>query len=254
MILYVNGDSHSAGAELARCVDGQLLSFKDDDSAYWRIKGTPEGREAHPCCLALSYGQLLANKLGADFECDAIAGSSNHRIIRTTWNRIQGVQAMPIAHPDLVVIGWSTWERKEFYDNETGINWQVNAGGIGSDWPKWLRDEYPKFIAGIDWANEIRHSHSKIHQFHLDLKRRGIRHLFFNTFNHFDTVHTGPTYTWDDSYINPYDPTGTYYEWCVKNGFKTVTADSYHFGADAHAAWSEYLYNQIVQMYLTAKS
>jgi hypothetical protein len=243
MILYINGDSHSAGAEAVN-----TYCFAEDDSKYRSL-----GRLPHPDNLAVSYGQILANKMNCQLHCDAESASSNHRIVRTTWQYFTGVQGLPAGRADFVVIGWSTWERKEFHDSQTGITWQVNAGGIGADWPLWLKEQYPKFIAEIDWANEMRHNHSKIHQFHLDLKRKGIRHLFFNTYSHFDTAHTGPTYNWDDCYLDPYDPAGTYYEWCLANGFKTVTADSYHFGADAHRSWAEHLYNQIVQMCLTAK-
>ena len=238
MILYVNGDSHSAGAEAvnAHC-------FAEDDSRYRTL-----GRLPHPDNLAVSYGQVLANKMSCHLYCDAESASSNHRIIRTTWDYIKNQQ------PDFVVVGWSTWERKEFYDTETGINWQVNAGGVGHDWPEWLKNEYPKFVAELDWANEMRHSHSKVHQFHLDLKRRNIRHLFFNTYSYFDADQLGQTYTWDGCYLEPYNAQGTYYEWCRAQGFKPVNTDSYHFGADAHRAWGEHLYTQIVQMCLTHKS
>mgnify|MGYP003348292675 CR=1 FL=1 len=58
---------------------------------------------------------------------------------------------------------------------------------------------------------------------------------------------------WDGCYIDPYNRSGTYYEWCLANGFKTVNPNSYHFGADAHAAWGEHLYQTIVQKYLTDK-
>lgn len=237
MILYINGDSHSAGAEAVN-----TYCFAEDDSKYRTL-----GRLPHPDNLAVSYGQILADKMSYHLHCDAESASSNHRIIRTTWDYIKNQQ------PDFVVVGWSTWERKEFRDIETGINWQVNAGGVGHDWPEWLKNEYPEFVRSIDWANEMRHSHSKIHQFHLDLKRRNIRHLFFNTYSYFDAEQLGQTYTWGDCYLEPYNPQGTYYEWCLAQGFKTVSKNSYHFGADAHRAWAEHLYTQIVQLCLTQK-
>jgi len=243
MILYVNGDSHSAGAEAVN-----TYCFAEDDSRYRGL-----GRLPHPDNLAVSYGQLLANRMNCRLYCDAESASSNHRIIRTTWEYFTGVQGLPAGQADFVVIGWSTWERKEFSDPATGINWQVNAGGVGHDWPDWLKEQYPKFVAELDWRNEMHRAHSKIHQFHLDLKRKGIRHLFFNTYSYFDTAQLGLTYTWDDSYLNPYDPKGTYYEWCLSEGFQPVSKNSYHFGVDAHRAWADYLYNQIVQMCLTQK-
>jgi hypothetical protein len=235
VILYVNGDSHSAGAEAVNA-----HAFACDDPLYWAL-----GRQPHPDNERVSYGCQLANMMYAVLHCDAESASSNHRIIRTTWEYLDAQS------PDFVVIGWSTWERKEFYDQATNLNWQVNAGGVGEDWPTWLKDLYPQYISEIDWPYETHSAHLKIHQFHVDLASRGIRHLFFNTYNHFDESHTGQKFDWDNCYVDPYNPKGTYYAWCIQNGFKTVRPNSYHFGPDAHAAWAEFLYNQIVHNELT---
>lgn len=235
MILYVNGDSHSAGAEAVNA-----HAFACDDPLYWAL-----GRQPHPDNERASYGCQLANMMHAVLHCDAESASSNHRIIRTTW------EYLDTQSPDFVVIGWSTWERKEFYDKATDLNWQVNAGGVGEDWPAWLKDLYPQYVREIDWPYEMHSAHLKIHQFHVDLASRGIRHLFFNTYNHFDELHTGQKFDWNNCYVDPYNPTGTYYAWCIQNGFKPVRPDSYHFGPDAHAAWAEFLYNQIVHNELT---
>lgn len=237
MILYINGDSHSAGAEIAG-----PWAFAEDDRKYGGL-----GRMPHPANLKLSYGQLLADKMGCEFRCEAESASSNHRIVRTTWNTLLRDYV-----PDFIVIGWSTWERKEFHDKETGKVWQVNAGGVGDDWPQWLKDEYPKYVSEIDWEAEQRAAHEKIFQFHNHLTQSNIKHLFFNTFNHFDPW-VVPTQEWNNCYINPYSKDGTYYEWCLKQGFKTVSKNSYHFGADAHTAWADYLYPKIIQNCLTAK-
>jgi len=235
MLLYVNGDSHSAGAEAVNA-----HAFACDDPLYWALS-----RQPHPDNLRVSYGCQLSNKMNAVLHCDAESASSNHRIIRTTWEYLKNHA------PDFVVIGWSTWERKEFVDRETGTAWQVNAGGVGEDWPSWLKKLYPKYIAEIDWSTEMDSAHCKIHQFHLDLARRGIKHLFFNTYNHFDPAVVEHRYTWNDSYIDPYNPEGTYYAWCIQQGFQTVGPDSYHFGPAAHAAWAEFLYTKIVHNELT---
>lgn len=235
MLLYVNGDSHTAGAEAVN-----THAFACDDPLYWAL-----GRQPHPDNLRASYGCQLANLMNAVLHCDAESASSNHRIIRTTWDYVKKHT------PDFVVIGWSTWERKEFVDPETGIAWQVNAGGVGEDWPSWLKKLYPKYIAEINWSTEMASAHRKIHQFHLDLDRQGIKHLFFNTYNHFDPAVVEHRYTWNNSYIDPYDSKGTYYAWCIQQGFRTIGPNSYHFGPAAHAAWAEFLYTKIVHNELT---
>jgi hypothetical protein len=241
-ILYVNGDSHSAGAEIAG-----PWAFAEDDSKYGGL-----GRMPHPANLELSYGKLLADKMGYNLECDAESASSNQRIIRTTFKTLIGVQGLPVTQPDFVVIGWSTWERKEFHDTNTGRIWQVNAGGVGEDWPQWLKDQYPKYVSEINWDDAQRRAHEDIHQLHLMLNVRKIPHVFFNTYSHFDPQVVYTNKEWDGCYLNPYSKEGTYYAWCLTKGFKPVSKNSYHFGADAHAAWAEYLYSQIVNMMLTA--
>ena len=96
----------------------------------------------------------------------------------------------------------------------------------------------------------MRHAHTKIHQFHLDLKRLGIKHLFFNTYNHFDQSLGIIQQNWSGCYVEPYNPDLTYYRWCIDNGFKTVN-NSYHFGPEAHRAWAEFLYQKLVLKNLT---
>jgi len=56
LIVYVNGDSHSAGAEAVN-----TFCFADDDPRYREL-----GRRPHPDNLAVSYGQILANKFNAE--------------------------------------------------------------------------------------------------------------------------------------------------------------------------------------------
>ena len=100
MMLYVNGDSHTAAAEAVN-----PHAFAEDDTALFYL-----GRSPHPANLAVSWGRLLSLTLKSAFRCDAESASSNSRIIRTTnqWLADAGQD-----HPDLlVIIQWSTWERE----------------------------------------------------------------------------------------------------------------------------------------------
>lgn len=239
MILYVNGDSHSVGAEAVN-----TYCFAEDDPLYYGL-----GRQAHPDNLRVSYGCELANLMGAVLECDAESASSNHRIVRTTYDHLVGVQGMFNGNkPDLVVIGWSTWEREEWWDPETARYWQINAGGVGHDWPQWIKDRYQSYVLDMDVQNAMHETHGKIYQLHRDLVNKDINHLFFNCFEPFSNL---PHFDWGDSYIEPYNPNFTYYNWLTQKGFKTVRPDSYHFGPDAHAAWAEFLFRTLVQKNLT---
>ena len=66
MILYVNGDSHTAGAEVVNA-----HSFSHDDPQLWHL-----GRLPHPENLAHSWGKLLSLALNAGFQCDAESAAS----------------------------------------------------------------------------------------------------------------------------------------------------------------------------------
>ena len=223
MILYVNGDSHAAAAEAA-----VPHAWAEDDEFLWGL-----GRRPHPENEQVSFGCELANHLYAVLQCDAQAGGSNARIIRTTkeWLRNQDR-----VDDIFVVIQWSTWEREEWlYDN---IWWQVNASGI-DEVPEALQDRYKQFIIDVNWATARQQAHEDIWAFHKELEQQGVRHVFFNGNNHFGELDI--QYNWGTSYIEPYDPDQTYNSILRSRGFKTVSPESWHFGADAHCFWGKYL-------------
>ncbi len=225
MTLYVNGDSHSAGAEAVN-----NYCFAADDSAYYQL-----GRRPHPDNLRASYAQCLANCMDLELHCDAESASSNSRIIRTTK------QYLETHTPDLVVIGWSTWEREEWlYD---GTYWQVNAGGVGHDWPDAVKQNYQQYVISIDWHERTRIAHEQIHRFHSELLDRGIPHLFFNTYNHFANQQLA---YWHNSYVNPYDSEMTYWQWLTNQGYRSN--GSYHFRADAHKKWADFLLSHLTRL------
>lgn len=233
MILYVNGDSHSAGAEAVN-----PYAFAEDDPLYWAL-----GRQPHPDNVRVSYGCEIANMMDAVLHCDAESASSNDRIIRTTKQYIEEGN-----EPDLIIIGWSTWEREEWLDEETGRYWQVNAGGVGHDWPDWAKEKYKDWVLDLDYAYKQEEANWKIWALDRYLRDHGIKHYFFNTF---DSLWVGNEFDFGISYLQPYDREYTYTNWLKAQGFNTVSSNSYHFGPDAHRAWAKYLYQNLVQNFLT---
>jgi hypothetical protein len=136
MILYVNGCSHTAAAEAA-----VSYGWAVDDGQYWR-----RGKEPHPANLAVSYGRHVADALGAELVCDASAGGSNDRIIRTTKSWIEN-------NPDklkdtFMILQWTTWEREEWLYQ--GTWYQVNASGIDIV-PDELQERYKNYVVNVDW-------------------------------------------------------------------------------------------------------
>lgn len=222
MILYVNGDSHAAAAEAV-----VPHAWAEDDEFFWGL-----GRRPHPENERASFGCELANHLYAILQCDAQAGGSNARIIRTTRDWLHTQDRVDDV---FVVLQWSTWEREEwFHDNEW---WQVNASGIDHV-PHELEDRYKKFVVEVDWREARACAHEEIWQFHQELKLNQVRHVMFNGNNDFGGL---SPHDWGTSYIEPYNPDQTYNSVLRNNGFKTVSPESWHFGADAHCFWGNYL-------------
>jgi hypothetical protein len=229
MILYVNGDSHTAAAEAVN-----PHAFAMDDPALFYL-----GRSPHPDNLSSSWGKLLSLALCCGFHCDAESASSNARILRTTraWlaerkNKLENI---------MVIIQWSTWEREEWEYN--GIIYQVNGSGIDHV-PAEATERYRNYIIGLDWEQKTQEAHNNIWQLHQELLTLNIPHLFFNGNNDFSSIKDQKD--WGLNYISPYDPSSTYDAQIRAAGFETVAPNSYHFGRDAHAWWFKHILNYLM--------
>jgi hypothetical protein len=227
MILYVNGDSHTAAAEAVN-----NHAFAADESRLIHL-----GRLPHPENLAHSWGKLLSLSLNAGFHCDAESAASNTRILRTTRKWLSN-------NPNsqkLVVIQWSTWEREEWeYD---GVVYQVNGSGIDRVPPE-AAERYRNYIIGLNWHQKTLEAHDQIWQFHQELTEQNIPHIFFNGNNDFSKIQD--RCDWGPNYIGPYDPAMTYNAQIRAAGIDTVSPKSWHFGKDGHAWWSRYILKYIV--------
>ena len=229
-MLYVNGDSHTAAAEAVN-----PHAFAEDDGDLFYL-----GRAPHPANLEVSWGKLLSLALKSAFRCDAESASSNARTIRTTreWLANAGQQ-----HSDvLVIIQWSTWEREEWLDN--GVYYQVGSSGI-DDVPVGLQEKYKHFVIGTDWELKTKQAHNEIWEFHQELKKQKIKHIFFNGNNDFSKIKKRQK--WGKNYIGPYDPTQTYDAVIRAQDIDTVMPGSWHFGRDGHAAWMRFMIDYIVK-------
>lgn len=228
MILYVNGCSHSAGAEAAvphawACDDGQL----------WKM-----GTEPHPANLAVSYGRHLADAMNAELICQASSGGSNDRTIRTTINWIENNPNK--LRDTFMVLQWTTWEREEWLHN--GIWYQVNASGIDTV-PDELQERYKHFVINVDWNTKTPESHNKIWTMHQYLKEQGIRHLFFSGHSTFSDIQNH--YNWGKNYMYPYVREESYHNWLINNGGTYANAASYHFDAKSHRLWADHVLQYI---------
>jgi len=232
MILYVNGDSHTAAAEAVN-----PHAFAEDDGRYAHLRRLP-----HPDNLQVSWGRVLSDIIKAGFKCDAESAASNSRILRTTRDWL--AQA-PLANTNvLVVIQWSTWERQEWLID--GVYYQVNGSGVDQVPPEW-ETRYKQWIADIDWDQVTQQAHEEIWQFHLELEAQSIPHVFFNGNNHFGKIPLDQRRDWGCNYISPYDAGATYDAWLKGQGHDTVSPNSWHFGREAHTAWARFMLQYIIR-------
>ena len=228
MILYTNGDSHTAAAE---CVNNH--AFAEDDKKYWMM-----GRKPHPENLEMSFSKLLSNRLSCGLVCDAESASSNARIIRTTKQWIEKFEHE--LYRTVMLIQWSTWEREEWKIDDK--LYQINASGIDHV-PASHQDQYKEYVSNINWQQKTRDAHEEIWNFHQELKSLGVKHVFFNGNNDFSKIELQKD--WGKCYIGPYDPASTYHA-IVSKKCETVSPTSYHYGPDGHRVWAQYITKYIV--------
>jgi hypothetical protein len=229
MMLYVNGDSHTAAAEAVN-----THAFAEDDPALFYL-----GRAPHPENLAVSWGKQLSLALRAGLRCDAESASSNARILRTTREWLDQVGAN---HSDpVIIIQWSTWEREEWLHN--GVYYQVGSSGIDHV-PQELQEKYKNYVIGTDWEFKTQQAHDEIWVLHQQLTKQGIKHIFFNGNNDFSSITRRKK--WGLNYIGPYDPGQTYDAVIRSAGIDTVMPNSWHFGRDGHAHFSRFILNYII--------
>jgi len=228
MILYVNGDSHTAAAEAVN-----PHAFAEDDSDLFYL-----GRAPHPANLAVSWGKVLSQTLKASFHCGAESASSNARILRTTREWLSQLRQYDSV---LLIIQWSTWEREEWLHN--GTYYQVGSSGV-DDVPQELQEQYRHFVIGTDWKLKTQQAHDEIWKLHQELTDQGIPHIFFNGNNDFSQI----TYQqdWGSSYIGPYDPKQTYDALIRAQGIETVAPNSWHFGKDGHSYFHRFVLQYII--------
>jgi len=228
LILYVNGDSHTAAAEAVNPHSWAM----DDPNLFFM------GRAPHPDNLAVSWGKSLSQPLRASFHCDAEAGGSNARILRTTRKWLTDT---PRNQDLLIIIQWSTWEREEWLIN--GEYYQVNTSGI-DEVPASHQQQYKEYIANLDWQKKTEQAHEDIWAFHQELKDQNIKHIFFNGNNDFSQISNQRR--WGTNYIAPYDPKMTFNSIIRAKGIQTVAPNSWHFGRDGHSFFYRFMLQYII--------
>jgi len=228
MILYTNGDSHTAGAE---CVTS--FQFAEEDPIYKHLKKQP-----HPLNLKSSWSQKVADHFDAELICNAESGSSNHRILRTTKEDLDNLSNKHDITDILVIIGWSGWAREEWLID--GEYYQVNNSGNISHTPYNYDDKYKAYIANIDENKCVNFWNHAIQEFSDELQKNNIKHLFFNSFQSLKNANNTLPLKY---FIEPYQDEYTYDYYLKKQNIPTK--QNFHYGNDGHKVWAKFLINYI---------
>lgn len=219
--LWVNGDSHTAGTHFPKNVTSP-------------------------------FAQQVAKHFNLKYTNIAQAGGSNQRIIRTT------TEALPLLNPEetFILIGWSSWERTEWYWNN---QWHQICGDPGYTVPEfyqqrwqanadYYRDQFVDKSADQElWMRSKCQEHA-IFVFHNLLTYLGYKFLFFlgcpNSFRWESTHSTTSKLPWNPGTWahDPYVEEGFGYT-CQQQGF--IRDDKWHYGQDAHDMYAQELIKHI---------
>ena len=152
MILYINGDGHSAAAMLS-----SPYIAAEDDADLWYM-----GRTPHPANLHRSFGAYIASVLKARLIVEADAANTNMDVIRQTK---QFVQNNPVAEQVIAIIGMPEYLQDQFVEFGEYLR-QQNVKHIlypSKDYVDWLTkrqhvpNEFGYFdeLAHKDWAGNL---------------------------------------------------------------------------------------------------
>jgi hypothetical protein len=216
--LYVNGDSHVAGAYL--------------DKMY-----QPD----------ISFAGQLAKQSNLEYVNDAIAGGSNDRIIRTSKEYLKDADPSSTA----VFIVWSTFERTEwFYENK----WHQISGQplyepnsnqtLNKLWKEYTdafwHDNNEK--SSIFYFSRAIETQYKIKEFSDWLTNKGFKHLFCHAHSSFFYKKSGFEIEWDNTrwlFNKPYDHSFTFCNKIIELGNKPDL--HWHFDENAHKDYADYI-------------
>lgn len=235
-VLYVNGCSHSCGSEIS--YPGSHRTATD---------------------IHLCWGGQLARTLNLQQVNHASNGQSNQSIYSTTIHGI--LELLQTTKPEeiLVVIGWSSFDRKEMiYDNKV----YPLIPGIADmpffkEWPQIVQDALKTHLMSLDYINVTPNEFSLIYFSLVNfLKMHGIDYLFFNAINglsipkknllhkHFNDAPTQAIFDQianDPNYLHPYNNDMAYYRYLQKDYDCFKDNRNHHFTEDAHIAWADIL-------------
>jgi hypothetical protein len=182
--------------------------------------------------MIVVFGRQLADS----FSCWAKNGASNYWI----ENHIDYFLADTRWEPNtMLFIGWTSFEREEW-------PWLYNnisvCGGPDFGMPEPMKARFNQWkttLTGDYYRRMTQFWHDRIYAMHLRLRERGVPHLFWTTYNNFDTINNHQD--WHGNFYKPYESMGCMAKWFESNNISANAGDPFHYGAEAQTAWGSEL-------------
>jgi hypothetical protein len=175
---------------------------------------------------------VFSRQFAESFSCWAKNGASNYWI----ENHIDYFLADERWEPGtMLFIGWTSFEREEW-------PWLYNnisvCGGPDFGMPEPMKARFNQWkttLTGDYYRMMTQFWHDRIYAMHLKLRERDVPHLFWTTYNNFNTI--SDQQDWHGNFYKPYDGDGCMAKWFESNNILANEGDPYHYGAAAQAAW-----------------
>jgi hypothetical protein len=235
-ILYVNGCSHSCGAEMAYV-----------------------GSCREPYDLYNSFGGIISRKYDLEYQNDAVSGGTIRMIHSTTVHSILKLLEKYDPSEIFVLIGWTGYDRTEvFYED----NMYVFIPGLaGTDtfknWPMYVQEAFKHWIINIDYKTSIPNNFALTYLAMVNfLKSYGIDYYFFNTVTHLHRPEKNPLHITancertdklfdmienDTNFLEPYNKKMAYTHYFDGKYDPFEEGRCWHFREPAQQDWADLL-------------
>jgi hypothetical protein len=238
-ILYVNGCSHSCGAEIS----------------YVGSCRAPED-------LTNSWAGQLASRFNLEHVNSAISGQDNLAILSSSIHSILNLLDRHPPEDILVVIGWSGFERDHFIYNDKLYRFVPGCETLShfKEWPSIVQTAFYNYISGTDPVNSTNKFSLIYYAMTNFLKLHNIDYYYFNALHAINypsknllhqvdeelpTVKLFDKMKFDPNYLEPMNWRMTYYDYMKSKYDGHIGGRNHHFLADAQTDWANIIADKI---------
>jgi hypothetical protein len=143
-------------------------------------------------------------------------------------------------------VGWTSFEREEWpwlYSNYSV------CGGPNFGMPEPMKARFEAWkstLTGEYYRQMTQTWHDRIHLAHVKLRDRGVRHLFWTTYNNFHEL--DKQHEWHGNFYSPYHVNGCMSKFLESRDLAPVAGDPFHYGAEAQQAWASALSQHVLEL------